>query len=61
MQRLILVIFATASLFLLISCGQSGPLYLPGNPSRMETLPPAPVGSEQDEEKAKEKTDSPSG
>jgi len=57
MQRLILAITASTLFFFLTGCGQSGPLYLPGNPSRIESVPPAPVGSEQEEEK--EKRDSP--
>jgi len=47
MQRFILAVATIAALFVVTGCGQSGPLYLPGNPSRMETLPPAPTGSEQ--------------
>ena len=31
-------------------CGQSGPLYLPGSPSQMTTLPPAPEDSAGGEE-----------
>jgi predicted small lipoprotein YifL len=66
MQQFILAvttIAAMAALFVVTGCGQSGPLYLPGDPSRMETLPPAPPGSgqqpseRQDEEK---KNDTPS-
>jgi len=57
MQRFILALAAMAALFVVSGCGQSGPLYLPGNPSRIEQLPPAPVGAEQEPEKAKEKGD----
>jgi len=62
MQRFILAlatIAAMASFFVVSGCGQSGPLYLPGNPSRIEQLPPAPTGAEQqqEQEKAKEKGD----
>jgi predicted small lipoprotein YifL len=31
-------------------CGQSGPLYLPGSPSEMTTLPPAPEEATDEEE-----------
>ena len=58
MQRFIpalTAIVAIASIFIVSGCGQSGPLYLPGNPSRIEKLPPLPTGSEQEQEKAKEK------
>jgi predicted small lipoprotein YifL len=58
MQRLILALAASALFFSLTGCGQSGPLYLPGNPSRIESLPPEPTGAEQEEEE-KEKSDSP--
>ena len=57
MQRFILAIAAMASLFIVTGCGQSGPLYLPGNPSRIENLPPAPTGSEQEQDKEKENSD----
>jgi predicted small lipoprotein YifL len=35
-------------------CGQSGPLYLPGNPSKLERLPPAPRESDEEEDKSKD-------
>ena len=50
MHRLILAIIAAALFFAVTGCGQTGPLYLPGNPSRIESLPTAPTGSEQEEE-----------
>ena len=53
MQRLILAIITATLLFSVTGCGQSGPLYLPGNPSRIESLPSAPTGSEQEEEEEK--------
>ena len=59
MQRLILALVAPTLLFSLTGCGQSGPLYLPGNPSRIESLPPQPNGAEQEEEEAKEQANSP--
>ena len=58
MQRFIpalTTIVAIASIFIVSGCGQTGPLYLPGNPSRIEKLPPLPTGSEQEQEKVKEK------
>jgi predicted small lipoprotein YifL len=39
--------------FLLGACGQSGPLYIPGDPSRIEQPPPA-AESTADEEEADE-------
>ena len=49
MKRL-LALFAA---FVLFGCGQSGPLYIPGNPSRIENPPPPPEES-ADEEAAQE-------
>ena len=39
--------------FLIGACGQSGPLYIPGNPSKIEQPPPA-AESTADEEEAEE-------
>ena len=50
MKRLILALAAISLLGLFAACGQSGPLYLPGNPSKLETLPPAPTNGEEDED-----------
>ena len=43
-------------LLILFGCGQSGPLYLPGNPSRVEN-PPAPAEEAGDEEGGEENGD----
>ena len=43
-------------IFLLGACGQSGPLYIPGDPSRIEQPPPA-AESTADEEEAEEKSE----
>ena len=48
MKRLILII-AAISCFALLGCGQSGPLYLPGNPSEIRAAP-QPVQSTDEEE-----------
>ena len=47
------------SALLFAACGQSGPLYLPGNPSEMKLPSQAPQeGSEdQDEDEARDDTD----
>ncbi|MGI9235854.1 MAG: LPS translocon maturation chaperone LptM [Woeseiaceae bacterium] len=49
MKRLIfaLTLISCASLF--AGCGQSGPLYLPGDPSKLETVAPAPPEDEEEE------------
>jgi predicted small lipoprotein YifL len=50
MTRLILLIAATSSLAL-FGCGQSGPLYLPGDPSQVSDAPrPAEITEEEDED-----------
>lgn len=43
---------ALATILLVVpfsGCGQSGPLYLPGDPSRIESAPPAPVDAEEED------------
>ncbi len=57
MIRLIFAIVVISFLGLSAGCGQSGPLYLPGDPSRIEKIPPAPRNAE--EEKAKDEDDDP--
>lgn len=49
MKRFILALAAISFLGLFAGCGQSGPLYLPGNPSKLETLPPAPTNGDDEE------------
>jgi predicted small lipoprotein YifL len=46
-MKLLLTILAA---FILCGCGQSGPLYIPGNPSRIESPPPADDSAEEDQE-----------
>ena len=48
MTRLILFLVAF-SCFALFGCGQSGPLYLPGDPSEIRNAPP-PAENADDEE-----------
>ena len=40
--------------FLLGACGQSGPLYIPGDPSRIEQPPPAAESTADEEEDAED-------
>ena len=47
MKRITLLMAALASLFLFSGCGQSGPLYVPGNPSTMAVPPSNPDAVEQ--------------
>ena len=55
MMRLIFLFPAFAGISFVTACGQSGPLYLPGDPSEIRQLPP-PVAQEaaDDEEEADE-------
>lgn len=48
MKRFILLI-AAISCFALFGCGQSGPLYLPGDPSQIREAP-RPVENAEEEE-----------
>ena len=38
------------SLFLFTACGQKGPLFLPGNPSQIQTVPPVEGVQEETDE-----------
>ena len=50
MKRFILLIAAT-SCFAVVGCGQSGPLYLPGDPSQIREAPrPVENADEQEDE-----------
>jgi predicted small lipoprotein YifL len=54
-RAMLLLISATAMVFILLfsGCGQSGPLYIPGNPSTM-AVPPSQPSEEGEESAAKE-------
>ena len=54
MKRFILALAAISLVSLFSACGQSGPLYLPGDPSRLETMPPAPADGEEEEKEESE-------
>ena len=54
MIRCIVTLVAISFVGLFAGCGQSGPLYLPGNPSKLERLPPAPTETEEEEDKSKD-------
>lgn len=51
----LLLLTALSLLFVAAGCGQSGPLYIPGDPSKIENPPPA---EDQDEEEKEEDNDS---
>ena len=45
-------------IFSLAGCGQSGPLYLPGNPSEVQSLPrQVPEVTEEEDDAANEEND----
>lgn len=50
MKRLILALTACSFFFLAAGCGQSGPLYIPGNPSKISHPPPPEEVAEDGEE-----------
>ena len=54
MKRLLQALVAL-SFIVAAACGQSGPLYIPGDPSRIETPPPA--AEESGEEEKEEDSD----
>ena len=49
MKRLILALAALSFVFLAPGCGQSGPLYIPGNPSKISSPPPAADATAEEE------------
>ena len=54
MKSTIILIAILLSLGLLSACGQSGPLYVPGDPSSVQTPQPVPEADENGEENRKE-------
>ena len=57
MKRLILALAALSFTFFATGCGQSGPLYIPGNPSRISNPPPAADSTAEEEEEGEEEND----
>ena len=56
MQRLLIVL---AALLFVAACGQSGPLYIPGNPSKVQQPPPQAESKAEDEAEENGKADKP--
>ena len=54
MKRLTFLLAVIASLSFLAGCGQSGPLYIPGDPSQMAVPPSQDTTSEDSEESEEE-------
>jgi predicted small lipoprotein YifL len=57
MKRLLLALFALMSIFVIAGCGQSGPLFLPGNPSSIATPPEQPAEPVPDEDEDQDEED----
>ncbi len=49
MKRLFAAIAAFSFLFVAAGCGQSGPLYIPGNPSKIQQPPPQAESTAEEE------------
>ena len=60
MTRLIFALLASAVVLLSTGCGQSGPLYLPGDPSQIQT-PSATTPDADEEQENKEEDETPQG
>jgi predicted small lipoprotein YifL len=58
MKRLILALAAFSFVFLASGCGQSGPLYIPGNPSKISNPPPAAESTAEEEGEEDSETES---
>lgn len=56
MKRLTFLLAGLACLFVFSGCGQSGPLYVPGNPSQM-AVPPAKDTANKEQQDDDEKED----
>ena len=50
MKRLMILLTALAGVAVLAGCGQSGPLYLPGDPSEVRQAPPPVEQTAEDDE-----------
>jgi predicted small lipoprotein YifL len=57
MKRLILALAALTFVFLSSGCGQSGPLYISGNPSKIQEPPPAAESTADEEQKEEDDAD----
>ncbi|MDH3983955.1 MAG: lipoprotein [Gammaproteobacteria bacterium] len=54
MNRLILALAALTIVFIASGCGQSGPLYIPDNPSTISVPPPASDSTAEEAEEEKD-------
>lgn len=49
MKGFTLALAAISLVLLFAACGQSGPLYLPGNPSKIQNVPDTPADAEKED------------
>ena len=49
MKRFLAILAALSFLFVVSGCGQSGPLYIPGNPSKIQQPPPKAESTAEEE------------
>ncbi|MBT8107629.1 MAG: lipoprotein [Gammaproteobacteria bacterium] len=56
MKRLFTALAACAFLVASFGCGQSGPLYIPGNPSKIQQQPPQAESTAEEEADENDKT-----
>lgn len=61
MKRFILALTASSLGLLFTACGQSGPLYLPGNPSTIQNVPDTPADTEEENNEQQEPDDAREG
>ena len=59
MKRLTFLTAALAFMFLFSGCGQSGPLYVPGDPSTMAVPPSQETAGEDDQEEEEQAPEAP--
>ncbi len=57
MKRLFAALAAVSFLFVASGCGQSGPLYIPGNPSTIQQPPPQAESTADEEQEDDSESD----
>jgi len=61
MKRFMLALTAISLGLLFTACGQSGPLYLPGNPSQIQNVPNTPADTQEEDSEEQERDDDSKG
>ena len=59
MKRMCFLMTVLASAFVVAGCGQSGPLYVPGNPSQMAVPPSQETAGKEDSEDGEDNNEAP--